>query len=54
MEAIAIVNIDWRVRMSRTVTSHLNLRSSQSDFVEDSPDREQIFFAVLRRYWRDD
>lgn len=36
VEAIAIVDVDWRVRMPRSVARDFNLRARQRDFVEDS------------------
>lgn len=36
MEAITIVDVDWRVRMARPVARDFDLRSRQRDFVEDS------------------
>lgn len=47
MEAITIVDVDWRVRMSWTVSRDFDLRARQRDFVEDSSDRQQVLFDMF-------
>lgn len=54
MEPIAVVDVDRRIRMTRSVASDFDLRVCQSDFMEDSSDREQILFERLESHRCDD
>lgn len=54
MEPIAVVDVDRRVGMARPVASYFDLRACQSDFMEDSPDREQILLDRLDSHRCDD
>lgn len=52
VEAIAVIEIDWCVRMPRPVARYFDLGSGQCDFMEDPSDRERIFFDGFGRHGR--
>lgn len=52
VEAIAVVKIDWCVWMPRPVARYFDLGSRQCDFMEDSSNRERIFFDGFGRQGR--
>lgn len=54
VEAIAIIDIDGRIRMPRSVSRDFYFCTVERDFVEDSADGEQIFLRGLDRHWSDD
>lgn len=51
VKPIAVIDVYWWIRMSRAIARHFNFRPGQGDFMEDSPDREKIFFGVFRQNW---